>query len=193
MRDKVDKNAHYFWAVQLPDGIKHNIQDEMLNLKQVFQFQRWVHMSDFHITLAFLGSMDLQRQHTVIDLVSNAIKDERAFKLQIQGINTFGNQKSPRIFWSAVNHDRRLFQLQSIIHEKCQEAGFTLETRPYHPHITLARKWNSNEEFNMELLEKYNPFHEKPLSFIVNNIVLYKTNLEKTPKYEPIETFTLLD
>ena len=184
-------NEHYFWAIQLPESIKQNIHEEMVKHKQIFQFSRWVHRSDFHITLAFLGSTDAQRKNSVIDLVGNAIKDETAFKLQVQSINIFGNQKSPRIFWGAVNHESALYHLQTIIYEKCQEAGFTLETRPYHPHITIARKWIGNEEFNMELLEQYNPFHEKPLTFLANKIVLYKTNLEKTPKYEPIETFTL--
>ncbi|WP_102693880.1 RNA 2',3'-cyclic phosphodiesterase [Rummeliibacillus pycnus] len=189
----MEHNTHYFWAVQLPENIKQSIHEEMMNLKSIFQFKRWVHMSDYHITLSFLGSMDAQRQDSVIDLVGNAIKDEKAFKLQIQGINIFGDQKSPRIFWGAVNHERALFHLQTIVQEKCQEAGFTLETRPYHPHITIARKWSGDEEFNMEFLERYNPFQESLLSFQANKIVLYKTNLEKTPKYEPIETFTLIE
>ena len=83
-------------------------------------------------------------------------------------------------FWGAVNYESALFQLQAIVHRKCEEVGFTLETRPYHPHITIARKWSGNGEFNENLLEKYNPFHEKLLPFIANEIVLYKTNLKST-------------
>lgn len=188
----MDKHAHYFWAVQIPDHIKQSLHDEMANLQQIFQFKRWVHMNDYHITLAFLGAMDPEKRQSVIELVGSAIKDEKAFTLQIQGLNVFGNKKSPRIFWGDVHHESKLFQLQEIVHKKCQEAGFILEDRQYHPHITLARKWIGNEAFDMRLLEKYNPFYEKPLSFQANKIVLYKTNPEKTPKYETIETFLLL-
>ncbi len=28
----------------------------------------------------------------------------------------------------------------------CEENGFSLETRPYHPHITVARKWVGEEK-----------------------------------------------
>ncbi|MGX9136072.1 RNA 2',3'-cyclic phosphodiesterase [Rummeliibacillus sp. JY-2-4R] len=188
----MDKSTHYFWAVKLPDSIKQTIQNEMEDLKQIFLFDRWVHMNDYHITLAFLGAVDEQKLQTVIERVSEGIKNEKVFPLQIQGINVFGNTKSPRIFWGAVNHESALFQLQEIVHRKCEEVGFTLETRPYHPHITIARKWSGNGEFNTNLLEKYNPFHEKPLSFIADEIVLYKTNLEKAPKYEPIKTISLI-
>lgn len=188
----MEKSTHYFWAVQLPDDIKQNIQDEMQKRKQVFQFKRWVHMSDYHITLAFLGAMDEHKRHSIIDLVGNSIKDEKAFNLQIQGISIFGNPKSPRIFWGAVNRESALFELQSIVHRTCQEAGFTLDNRPYQPHITLARKWGGDEAFEVGLLEKETPFYETPLLFVAKKVVLYKTNLEKTPKYEPIETFSLL-
>ena len=184
-------HTHYFFAVKLPDDIKQSIHDELNNVQHIFQFQRWVHREDYHITLAFLGAADEQRLQEAIDLVGKAIKDEKSFRLQIIGLNTFGNSKAPRIFWGAVNEEERLYELQAIVHKKCLAAGFTLESRPYHPHITIARKWSANEEFDTQLLTKHNPFQEKPLCFTVNEIVLYKTNLDKTPKYEPIVRFSL--
>ena len=94
----MDKGTHYFWAVKLPDSIKQTIHGEMEELKQVFLFDRWVHMNDYHITLAFLGAVDEQKLQAVIERVSEGLKNEKAFPLQIQGINVFGNTKSPRIF-----------------------------------------------------------------------------------------------
>jgi len=187
----VNHTKHYFWAVQLPEDIKENMYREMKRIQPFFPFKKWVYMSDYHITLAFLGSMDEQRQHLVIDLVSNALKDQKAFQLQIQGLHIFGNTKSPRIFWSAVNHENSLFQLQGMVHQKCQEAGFTLETRSYQPHITLARNWIGDQEFDTALLEKWNPFRDQPLSFLANKVVLYRTDIDKIPKYEPIATLSL--
>lgn len=182
---------HYFWAVRLPDFIKQTIEDALTDSKQIFQFKRWVHRNDYHITLAFLGSVEQPQLQPTIDLVGNAIKDEKVFSLQIQGLNIFGNHQSPRIFWASVQQENKLFQLQTIVHEKCLEAGFTLEKRPYHPHITVARNWTGHEEFQLVLLEKHNPFYENPLTFQVDEVVLYKTNLEQIPKYEPIAVFSL--
>lgn len=189
----MERETHYFWAVRIPDDVKQTIYDELMKVKPVFQFKRWVDLHDYHITLAFLGSVKPQQLTTVIGLVGDAIKEQKAFMLDIEGLNVFGAQKSPRIFWGAVNAVDQLFQLQEIVHKMCLVAGFTLETRPYHPHITLARKWEGTEEFKMDDLVTYNPFREKGLSFQVSEIVLYKSNLEKTPKYDSIAAFSLGD
>ena len=191
MRDYMSHHTHYFWAVKLPVEIKQSIHDELSKLQHIFQFQRWVHREDYHITLAFLGNTDEQRLQATINLVGNAIKEKKSFPLQIVGLNVFGNSKAPRIFWGAVNEEARLFQLQATVHQQCLDAGFTLESRPYHPHITIARKWVADENFEKQLLEKHNPFQNKPPTFPVNEVVLYKTNLDQTPKYEPIVRFSL--
>ena len=187
------REAHYFWAVRIPDGIKQTIHNELSQLKPIFQFKRWVDLNDYHITLAFLGSVNPQQLQSVIRLVGDAIKKQKAFMLEIEGLNVFGPQKSPRIFWGAVNEVDPLFQLQEIVHKTCLAAGFSLETRPYHPHITFARKWGGNEDFTMSDLVTHNPFEKKALSFQVSEIVLYKSNLENTPKYESVAAFPLVE
>lgn len=187
----MERNPHYFWALRIPDHIKQKVHEPFNELKDIFAFKRWVHIEDYHITLAFLGAVEGPKLKAGIDLVQKGIKSETFFPLQVQGINTFGNQKSPRIFWAAVNHEERLHQLQAKVHQHCLEAGLELESRAYHPHITLARKWVGTE-FQPDLLQEYNPFHIEPLSFMANEVVLYQTHLEKTPKYEPIATFSLV-
>ncbi len=189
----MEKKKHYFWAVRIPDSVKKTIHDELTQIKPIFEFKRWVDLHDYHITLAFLGTANDQQLSSVIKLVGDAIQQQKAFRIEIEGLNVFGSQKSPRVFWGALNDVDELFQLQEIVHKTCLAAGFTLETRPYHPHITLARKWGGNHDFKMSDLVKYNPFLEKVLSFQVSEIVLYKSNLEDKPKYEPIMAFSLTD
>lgn len=184
-------NPHYFFAVRLPDSVKQIIHAHMTESASIFRFKRWVHMEDYHITLAFLGLVEEGRLSSVVQLVGDALKEERSFPLQVEGLNIFGNKQSPRIFWAAVNDERRLYRLQEAVYQKCIEAGFTLESRPYHPHITLARKWGAEDEFTLDYLERHNPFQESPSAFQVNEIVLYRTNIEKAPKYEPIVSFLL--
>ncbi|MFY0743079.1 RNA 2',3'-cyclic phosphodiesterase [Solibacillus silvestris] len=188
----MERVAHYFWAVRIPDGIKQTIHEELTRSKPIFQFKRWVDLNDYHITLAFLGAVNPQQLSSVIESVGNAIQNQKAFMLDIKGLGVFGAQSSPRIFWGAVSEAAPLYKLKEIVHQTCLDEGFTLETRPYHPHITLARKWEGNEDFNVNNLVTHNPFKEKPLSFQITEIVLYKSNVENTPKYEPIVTFSLV-
>lgn len=185
------QHPHHFWAVKIPDHVKQTIHDEITKRQHIFQFLRWVHRQDYHITLAFLGGVEEQRRDLIVNLVEAVIQNQKKFPLQVQGLGIFGNRKSPRIFWSAVNEEQSLYELQSIVHQTCVGAGFLLESRRYHPHITIARKWNGDEYFDVNVLEKYNPFLENPLVFEVSEIVLYRTNIEKTPKYEVVASFTI--
>ncbi|MEK4386283.1 RNA 2',3'-cyclic phosphodiesterase [Solibacillus sp. FSL W7-1464] len=188
----MERVAHYFWAVRIPDGVKQTIYEELTRIKPIFQFKRWVDLNDYHITLAFLGAVNPKQLSSVIEAVGEAIKNQKACMLDIEGLGVFGAQKSPRIFWGAVSETDALNEIQEIVHQTCLAEGFKLETRPYHPHITLARKWGANEDFKAENLVRQNPFKEKVLSFEVNEIVLYKSNVENTPKYEPIASIHLV-
>ena len=120
------------------------------------------------------------------------VKRENVFPLQIEGINTFGNKQSPRIFWASLQHEEQLHQLQAVIAKQCTEAGFSLEDRSYNPHITLARQWKGwnlspNDCKDLILSEKSHFRFKHRKSFYI------RTNLEKTPKYESIATFSLVN
>lgn len=93
----VDQSALLF-AVRLSDTVKQVIHDNIMDLTSIFQFKRWVHMEDYHITLAFLGSVEEDRLSSVIQLVGDAIKEENSFPLHVEGLDIFGNKRSPRVF-----------------------------------------------------------------------------------------------
>lgn len=185
-----EMNPHYFWAVRLPDEKKKMMEEQLEARRNLFPFKRWVHPLDYHITLAFLGSVEKEKLPSVIEVVGEGIKGCKSFSLHITGLGVFGNKLSPRIFWAAVTSEPQLFALQQIVYRACQQVGFTLESRSYSPHITLARNWNG-PEFDSKRLEEANPFKEIDTKFKVEEVVLYKTNLDKSPKYEPIATFSL--
>lgn len=184
-------NPHYFWAVRLPDDIKNIINEKMKPLKVVFPFKRWVHPMDYHITLAFLGSVEKERIPSLLDIMGAYIKDSPSFSLQMTGLGVFGNATAPRIFWVSVNQEEMLYSLHKNVTIACKSAGFLLESRSYNPHITIARNWNGTI-FEKKMLDEYNPFHSITGMFMVDEVVLYKTNMDQTPKYEPIATFSLL-
>jgi RNA 2',3'-cyclic 3'-phosphodiesterase len=188
---KMSEKTHYFLAVRLPDSIKAKLAEEREQLQKNFHFQRWVHEQDYHITLAFLGFAEDNQLIAIEKLVPEFIKEEKASTLSISHLGTFGMKTSPRIFWVGMNESHELQNLRNKVYTACEQAGFQLEKRPFHPHITLARKWNGEEEFNLDLLKSQTPFLEESLSFQATDVVLYKTNLLQTPKYENLITFSL--
>ena len=180
-------SLHYFLAVPIPDELKKSLSIYSNELKKEFPFERWVHPEDVHITLAFLGKTDeenLQRLHENLMSIKN---NHRPFTITLNSLGTFGNKQNPRIFWMGVEKSQDLFRLRDHIYTTCMEVGYELDTRPFSPHVTLARKWKS-KSFDEERLEAYN---EKRETYVCDKFVLYKTNLHSMPKYEVVQTYNL--
>ncbi|MNI92654.1 RNA 2',3'-cyclic phosphodiesterase [compost metagenome] len=83
-----------------------------------------------------------------------------------------------------------LHGLHQIIISANTRLGYVAEERPYHPHITMARKYREEEKLEKELLNSMN--NEASFgSWLVDRIVLYRTNLGKIPMYEEIASIPL--
>ncbi len=161
-----------------------------IRLKEEFPFSRWVHEQDFHITLAFLGQAEEEKLERAKNLVRQQTS-ETPFSLKIDHLGFFGRKDAPRIFWAGVQSEERLHIVRKQVFSACEKAGFELETRPFSPHITLARKWQGESTFP---IIKFNDekMLSKPLFFTANEVILYQTHLDKTPKYEAIASFPLI-
>lgn len=188
--DIMDRKAHFFYALRLPMEAKLLIRDQLTELKQHFHFSRWVHHEDYHITLAFLGNADSRKLDDSVDFVQKALAEEHIFPLTIHELGVFGKKDSPRIFWAGVREEKRLHEIRNLVYQACTTAGFKLETRPFHPHITVARKWSGENLFPNDFMKK-NPFSDHPIELKASEVVLYQTYLDREPKYEAINIFPL--
>lgn len=183
------KENHYFYAVPLPKEAKAEIAGWMGEISDSLPFHRWVHPEDLHITLAFLGRTDEESLKKTIQRVKDASKQSSSFSLTVKRIGTFGSPASPRILWTDVSESSSLYAIRDKVYNACQLEGYELDKRPFTPHITIARKWAGETAFRKELLSPFNL--SEPLTFEVKEIVLFRTHLERSPKYETVETFML--
>ncbi|KRG16069.1 RNA 2',3'-cyclic phosphodiesterase [Lederbergia galactosidilytica] len=174
---------HYFFALALPDPIKEELASICKNVKNIFPFKKWVHPADYHITLAFLGAAEKDKLANAVEIMRENLADFKAPSLEITHLDTFGK----RVFWAGLTEAESLVELQRKVYITCENAQFKLEKRPFHPHITLARKWQAEQELKKEQLVSYYP----SLAFLANEVVLYKTHPERTPKYEKVRIFPL--
>ncbi|WP_082306933.1 RNA 2',3'-cyclic phosphodiesterase [Bacillus sp. FJAT-27245] len=179
--------SHYFFAGKIPEETKLAMKGNMDELRKQFPFRRWVHHEDLHITLAFLGAAPEGKLEKACSLVGRALATTDAFPLAMNGLGTFGRKDSPRVFWASLSKSEQLTKLRGSVFTACEEAGFQLETRPFSPHVTLARNWEGEGPFIPGKLD------EQPLNlgFMLEEVVLYRTNIGTTPKYEPIKRFRL--
>ena len=92
--------------------------------------------ANLHLTLAFIGDVAGER----IDVLrAIAVELPRsAFSLTLDRIGTF---KRSELAWIAPSQvPMRLTGLESALTAALKKADFVLETRPFHAHVTLARR-----------------------------------------------------
>ncbi|MGE7676151.1 RNA 2',3'-cyclic phosphodiesterase [Lysinibacillus sp. NPDC094403] len=174
-------NRHFFIAVPLPSDIKAALKVRCEKMKTDFHFKRWVHQEDYHITLAFLGHADEKQLQAVVDETRKNLMNVPPFELIIQGFNTFGRREYPRILWVDLLESEQINFVRDIVYQDCIKAGFELDKKPFTPHITVARKWDEAcGKIPFEALMEEN--FQLP-KFLVDEVILYESKLEETPKY----------
>ena len=186
----MNRQDHYFFAIELPEEIKRSLSDWVTKLNHTYRYKSWVHPNDYHITLAFLGSASQSRLDDAVNALNSIISQHTSFPLAITGLGTFGLESSPRILWADVSKQALLFDIQRDVWMACTKIGFKLDTKPFVPHITLARRClEPLDAGSLQQVEgKLPPIDE----FNVQSIVLYRTNLNTVPKYESIVKFPLI-
>jgi RNA 2',3'-cyclic 3'-phosphodiesterase len=182
---------HYFFAVKLPKEAKDFLYEWIQARKGDFPFARWVHPEDYHITLAFLGFAEKSMLNEVVEKVKPILEKESSFTLTLNSLGIFGPKKAPRIFWADVESSEQLDSIQKKVYRECEKTGFQLDKKPFRPHITLARKWKSEDAFEEGTLLQIREKDGKTFSFNVTEIVLYETHLDRTPKYHEYVSFPL--
>lgn len=180
-REGMIMNRHFFIAVPLPSDIKAALNEKCEKMKSAFHFKRWVHQEDYHITLAFLGHADEEQLQAVMNEARKNLLNVSPIELKIQGFNTFGRKEYPRILWVDLLESQQLNVVQEIVYRDCMKVGFELDKKPFVPHITVARKWDEAcGKIPFEALMEEN--FQLP-KFLVDEVVLYESKIEETPKY----------
>ncbi|HJV46228.1 MAG TPA: RNA 2',3'-cyclic phosphodiesterase [Bacillota bacterium] len=181
--------AHYFLGIKVSEDTAQAIYKWVEHNKENLPFKNWVVPEDYHITLIFLGATTEEQQGGLSVALQDVAKQSKPFTLEVTHIGHFGLKEQPRVLWAGIEPSDELSILQQKILCACVPLGFRAEDRPYRPHITLARKWSGNEPFHLEKI----PFHCTDLVINVPEIVLYRSHPDRTPKYEPISRFQLLN
>ncbi|MBO0888007.1 RNA 2',3'-cyclic phosphodiesterase [Candidatus Bathyarchaeota archaeon] len=97
-----------------------------------------VERENIHLTFKFLGNITPAKLAEVKSALSQ-VKFE-PFQLEIRGTGAFPNLKRMNVVWVGIGEGwteaQAIFeQTERLLHE----VGFSRETRPFSPHITIAR------------------------------------------------------
>ena len=128
------KDIRLFFALWPDKAVRDEIEKTLLSFPS--NSGRLVPRYNWHMTLHFIGNTTFSEKdclHKQAEMVEAA-----AFDLSI---DNFGHFRKPRVFWlGCQNPPRALFDLQTVLGNEISQCEYEPETRPYAPHITVARK-----------------------------------------------------
>jgi len=130
-----------FIAIELPDELKQGLTQLEAQLKMGKQpWVKWVDPYSIHLTLKFLGSIAVDRTSEITRAMAEAVQGISPFHLEAKDLGVFPNLRRVQVIWVGVSGGvDKLNQLQQHLESNLARLGFASESRPFTPHLTLAR------------------------------------------------------
>src|SRR5215475_3899433 len=148
---------------------------------------RWTLPESWHITLQFLGNTERDPYECVLARLGEIHLPPLTIRLGILG---FFDRAG--IFFAGLHPSGELTALERHVVAATTLCGFTPETRPYHPHITLARSKGKAGDQGLRRLKSHvhGPTHFP--HFVANEFLLYESQPTPTGShYEVRQRFRL--
>ena len=130
-----------FIAIELPDKLKLALTQLEAQLKSGQQPSvKWVDPYSIHLTLKFLGNIGIDRVGVITKAMEEAVRGMTPFHLEVKGLGVFPNLRRVQVAWVGVGGEvAHLSQLQQRVESSLAPLGFATESRPFTPHLTIAR------------------------------------------------------
>ncbi|NOZ85987.1 MAG: RNA 2',3'-cyclic phosphodiesterase [Deltaproteobacteria bacterium] len=161
-------------------------------LKEAGAKFRPVKPESMHMTLKFLGDMEMVSVPLLVKTIAESVKDFAPFRFRLEDLGFFGSPHRPRILFMDTRQGKsRLRELAGLIEQACEAHGFEREERPFKAHLTLARFKKGPRQGLDVMLENFREGRQGILQ-TADRIVLYKSDLTPTgPIYDELDVMTL--
>ena len=147
---------------------------------------RWTPAANLHLTVRFLGHVDLALAEGIADRLTAA--DLPAFDLELGDLGTFKRGRMARVVWVGLRTGSEAISgLAAQVEVECGRAGLEAEARRFHAHLTLARA----KPRDGAVLPTLPPSPELP-AWRAAELVLYRSRLGRSGSaYEPLRRIKL--
>jgi RNA 2',3'-cyclic 3'-phosphodiesterase len=129
-----------FVALCLDDATRATVADQIERLRPLSRAVAWVPPDNLHLTLKFLGQQSDEGLAEAVLALEESAAGRAAFSLTLHGLGAFPGLERPRVLWIGVAGGAlELRSLQEAVEAALDSRGFSRESRPWHPHLTIGR------------------------------------------------------
>lgn len=195
-------------AVPFDSESKRGVENILKVLKRKHWPVRWEAVEKLHITIAFLGWLELEEGEILrlsgtshssrraqddkraiksLARLSSAVKKGaegiESFTVAFKGLGGFPDLVLPQVIWVGLKGDlKSLAKIYKEVRSELKQLGFTLDDKPFVPHVTLGRirrdtRMKQRQEIGKQLdkLRKMNIAQQ----LMVNRVVVYESKLTR--------------
>jgi len=139
--DRKNFKKRLFIAINIPESIKNNIYDFTTALLKEEKYIKIVSAPNIHITLKFLGNININKIKKIEKAINNTADVFKKFEYQIMGkINAFPNLKSARVVFLEVGYgSKQISEIYNELENNLSKIKIRKEKRKFFTHITIAR------------------------------------------------------
>jgi RNA 2',3'-cyclic 3'-phosphodiesterase len=130
-----------FIAIELPEAVKRELGALQRRLwVEPATGIKWVAPQGIHLTLKFLGWVAPDLIETIKSAIAGAVAGFTPFEIRLSGLGAFPNLRRMNVVWCGLSGDLdQLILLQRSVEKYISPLGYPTESRPFSPHLTLAR------------------------------------------------------
>ena len=169
------------------DEVVQNIVKIQNQLRDLDAKLKFVNPKILHITLEFLGEISEEQINQVSSILEELSFPK--FLLSVKHPDVLPNEKYIRVIYCNLEgHIEQLKQIQNEIRLKLKKLGFKTDSRPFKPHLTIARvKYVNNKSELIKVinnLSEYTCGEQEIKSVKLKESVLGPTGPEYTTLFE---------
>ena len=155
---------------------------------------RWVPAAQRHLTLRFFDELHDERVEDVRGAAGAAAAGVSCFDLELEGIGCFPPRGPAKVVWVGCGEGREaLVALAEATSLALASRGFQGDTRPFSPHLTLARARNRHGSSAVGAAVRRSAAAAGPLGRVrVDRLLFIQSTLGSgPPRHDVLGTFPL--
>jgi 2'-5' RNA ligase len=178
-----------FVAVKIPQPVAEKIEEIRKEAYPVPNNYRWEPKEKYHLTLKFLGDIEVSRNEAIINALDEVASRNAKISLEFDKFGFFKKSPVAGILWFGFKAGKNIYDIAEQTDIKLNGLGFEREKRPFKPHLTLLRL-KGNEDPN--LLKSILDFNVPQADFVADELALMESELlQKGSLYKEVTKFKL--